>query len=319
MLVVLGRRGVCLGLLALLLSYPAAAHAFCRTTTQPVPPNYNPTRGCFVDGLPLFWKGQCVGYSINQAASRNVPLDTAKSIIDGAFGRWMAARCPETAEPPGITASNLGTSTCAEVKYNPNGTNQNLIVFRDDGWPYSDPYNTLGLTTVTFNADTGEIYDADMEINASGRNLSVTDQVAPNGFDLASVVTHEAGHFFGLAHATNSKATMYASYKPGTIALRTLSSDDIDGICTIYPTSTTRSVGPSVTANGSIDATACDPTPRHGLAIDCGKDEPVPQSTSHCQMGRSTPQASVPGTLLLLALLLGSRRRSDLGRTATRT
>src|SRR5262249_46305618 len=158
--------------------------------------------------------------------------------------------------------------------------NQNLIVFRDDGWPYNDPYSTLGLTTVTFNAETGEIYDADMEINASGRNLSITDTVPSNGFDLLSVVTHEAGHFFGLAHATDPVATMYASYKPGSASLRDLAPDDIEGICAIYPTTKTRVVAASVAPTGRVDSTACDPTPRHGLTDQC--EVPLPQSTSHC-------------------------------------
>src|SRR6185436_4346321 len=108
--------------------------------------------------------------------------------------------------------SNLGPATCTEVLYNQNGPNQNVIVFRDDKWPYSDPNNTLGLTTVTFNADTGEIYDADMELNATAKNLSTSVAVPANGFDLLSVVTHEAGHFLGLAHATSATSTMYASY-----------------------------------------------------------------------------------------------------------
>src|SRR5262249_30430430 len=158
----------------------------------------------------LYWRGQCVGYSINQAASVSVSLDDAKLIIDAAFARWMAVSCPKTGQPPGIKASDLGTVACSEVRYNQETPNQNLIVFRDTSWPYNDPNNTLGLTTVTFDANTGEIFDADMEINASAHNLSITDQVPVNGFDLASVITHEAGHFFGLAHATAPTSTMFA-------------------------------------------------------------------------------------------------------------
>ena len=171
----------------------------------------------------------------------------------------------------GITASNLGNVSCAEVRYNQNGPNQNVIVFRDDQWPYSDPNNTLGLTTVTFNADTGEIYDADMEINASGKNLTTTTITPLTGFDLLSVVTHEAGHFLGLAHASDTRSTMYASYRPGTSALRTLAADDIAGICSIYPTATTRNVAANVSASGVTDATACDPAPRHGFSTTCAE------------------------------------------------
>ena len=145
-------------------------------------------------------------------------------------------------ESVGITTSNLGPVECAEVRYNPNGPNQNVIVFRDDKWPYSDPNNTLGLTTVTFNADTGEILRRRHGDQLHGKNLSTGDTVPANGFDLLSVITHEAGHFLGLAHATNSTATMYASYKPGTSTLRTLTADDIAGVCEIYPSTAERTV-----------------------------------------------------------------------------
>ena len=182
---------------------PHVAHAFCRTTTIPVPATFNPTKGCFTDGLPLFWKNQCVSYSINEAASDKFTLDQITPIVNNAFTTWTTSTC-DSGGTVGISASPTQNVACSQVRYNQNGPNQNVIVFRDSNWPYSDPNNTLGLTTVTFNADNGEIYDADMEINASGKNLTITDPPPANGFDLLSVITHEAGHFLGLAHAQSA-------------------------------------------------------------------------------------------------------------------
>jgi len=295
-------------LLALLA--PHEAGAFCRTTTTPIPANYSPSRGCFTDGLVLFWKSACVAYSINSEASVTVPLDTAKTVIDEAFNAWNAVAC--TGGKVGIAASNQGPVECSEVRYNPNGPNQNVIVFRDVTWPYSDPNNTLGLTTVTFNADTGEIYDADMEINATAKNLSTSTTVPANGFDLLSVITHEAGHFLGLAHATNPTATMYASYKPGTSTLRTLTPDDVEGICEIYPTSTTRAVDKTVAASGTLAADACDPTPRHGFGSACAENpNPAGSDGGGCAVAKGRPGG--PGTAPVLALgaglLVALRRR----------
>jgi hypothetical protein len=293
---------------AFTLLIPSAAHAFCRTTTQQLPQNYNPVNGCFTDGNVLFWRNQCVGYSINQAASRTIAYDDAKRIIDLSFDTWMNVSCKDSGAAPGIAASDLGAAECDEVRYNSDSANQNLIVFRDDSWPYKDAYSTLGLTTVTFNADTGEIYDADMEINSSERNLSITDRVPANGFDLRSVITHEAGHFFGLAHATSSSSTMYASYKPGTTALRTLSQDDIDGICTIYPTDMVRTVSAALSVDQTIAADSCNPTPRRGLTSACVEPK---KDDGKCNAS-SAPAApwGISGTAAVgLAAVLVARRR----------
>jgi hypothetical protein len=309
----LDRRGMRSTLAAVTLCavlVPGAAHAYCRTTTQPIPANYSPSRGCYNQGLYLFWRNACVSYSINQNASRTIPYDTAKQVIDASFATWQAAACVD-GDAPGITVSNVGSASCSEVRYNADGPNQNVIIFRDDGWPYSDPNNTLGLTTVTFNAETGEIYDADMEINSSGRNLSYSERVPPNGFDLASVVTHEAGHFLGLAHATDPRATMYASYKPGTSALRTLSPDDVAGICALYPNATTRTVSATVSANETIVADRCDPTPRHGFTAQCTVQK---ESNGWCAAAAPRATASWAASASVLAgvagIFVARRRRS---------
>ncbi len=292
---------------------PEVASAFCRTTTTPLPPDYRPTRGCYTDGLFLFWRNACVSYSINQAGSRNIPYDVAKRIIDTSFGAWSALTC--NGAPAGISASNIGPSSCSELKFNLGSANQNLIVFRDESWPYRDANSTLGLTTVTFNAVNGEIYDADMELNSSERNLSTTETITTKGFDLESVVTHEAGHFFGLAHSGDASATMFASYKPGSTELRTLSQDDINGFCAIYPDTSTRVVSPSVSANETIQAEACNPAPRGGFTAQCSS--PKPAETSSCAMrtvsgaSAATPRSlsSVGAMGLALAGALALRRR----------
>ena len=286
------------------------AHAFCRTTTVGIPANYNPVdRGCFTEGLFLFWRNQCVSYSVSEQASRVADFDTATTIINRAFARWPAVTCSGSAV--GIQVSNIGPTTCTEVRYNPDSANQNMIVFRDDGWPYNDAYSTLGLTTVTFNADTGEIFDADMEINSSQRNLVAGDTIPKNGFDLESVVTHEAGHFFGLAHSQDKTATMYASYAPGTTILRTLSQDDVKGLCEIYPDANTRNVSEKAAAGGSLKADACNPAPRHGYTRVCED----PKDDSSCDVVPSSKPRSPAGSFAALGVvalgLFAIRRRSS--------
>jgi MYXO-CTERM domain-containing protein len=305
----------CGGLLvaALAVIAPRDAQAFCRTTTAPVPANYDAQRnGCITSGLLLYWKGACVSYAVNENAAPGIPFADATRIIDQAFATWTGSICPASGEKVGIAVTDLGAVQCDEVRYNPGSPNQNLIVFREDKWPYNDAANTLGLTTVTFNAESGEIYDADMEINATGKNLSIADKVPANGFDLLSVVTHEAGHFLGLAHATLSTATMFASYKPGTTTLRSLTNDDIAGVCAIYPNDKERVIDKQVSATGLIDADACNPQPRHGFTKKC--EEPADDNKG-CDVA---PATSSPPTFSMsfaafglggVALIAAARRR----------
>jgi hypothetical protein len=302
-------RAFALVAVALALTAPREASAFCRTTTAAVPANYDAQRsGCITAGLLLYWKGACVTYALNQNAAADIPTEEATRIIDQAFATWVSSTCPGTGQKVGISLANLGAVQCSEVRYNSGSPNQNLIVFREDAWPYNDAANTLGLTTVTFNAESGEIYDADMEINATGKNLSITDTVQANGFDLLSVITHEAGHFLGLAHATSNTATMFASYKPGTTTLRSLTSDDIDGLCAIYPSETERAIDPQISPSGFVDADRCSTTPRHGFTSKC--EEPVPpEEGCATASGSARASGSTLGLVAAIGVVAAGRRR----------
>jgi len=253
-----------------------AARASCRSVTTPVPADYDAaTKGCFegdANAKYLFWKNTCVGYSLQKDASDQVPLDAATAAVDSAFNAWHSAGCGVGGHPS-IAGLDQGPVACTQIGYGDDHANQHLIVFRDDVWPHSDPNNTLALTTVTFDTQTGEIYDADMEINSTSQNKIVVKGPIPDGaFDFASIVLHEAGHFLGLAHSTSTSAIMYAHYKAGSPQL---TSDDVAGICTIYPGNATR-----LTSAGSVPADQCDPMPRRGFGSGCDDPPQNPEGAS---------------------------------------
>ncbi len=79
---------------------------------------------------------------------------------------------------------------------------------------------------------TGGFFEAYTEVNSAEHTLSTASPAAPGAYDLQTILTHEAGHFFGLAHSTDPGALMYAFYQPGAIRL---GPDDVDAICTVYP------------------------------------------------------------------------------------
>jgi len=224
---------------ASVVGFAANARAFCRTTTSMVPAGYDPAvQGCWSQGKSVAWTPGRVSYSLSQAASKQVSLADATRIAHLAFDAWNKVACdggvadvvaydlgPVTAE---AAATDCGLEVCDPTFHDP----QHVIVFRDDAWPHSDPANTLALTTVTYGVSSATIFDADIEINSAQHSLSVQEPPSGDQVDLQAILTHEAGHFFGLAHAVDTAAIMYAFYRPGNV---TLSPDDLDGMCTVYP------------------------------------------------------------------------------------
>ena len=270
------------------------ARAFCREISQLTPAGYDPAvSGCYPgDGgvaFPVYWANACVTYSLQQDASAQITLGEARTVAATAFSKWTAASCGSGS--PSIAASEIEPMgqegvTCDEVQYNKYGPNQNVIVFRDDGWPDSgDSVNTLGLTTVTYDTTDGEIYDADIEINSHDFTLSAFPPAPANGYDLLSILTHEAGHFFGLAHSADQSAIMYAFYHANDM---TLTADDVSGICSIYPPDGTRT-----TANGALASTTCCDVPRHGFDSVCAPED--------ADGNVIAPPANMPETVLVPA------------------
>jgi hypothetical protein len=310
------------------LALPRTGLGFCRTQACPLPPDFAPQPGACVPEdfpswcasqsppakpIPVWWRSECVSYDLQQNASRQVPYATADAMFAAAFGKWTSALCPGPTGAGGsarvsIDVRDLGPVACDEVQYNQNQGNQHVILFHDDVWPHDDQYNTLGLTTVTYDPDTGEIYDADMEINATVP-LALTDPVPPDGYDLQSIITHESGHFLGMAHSGDAHATMFAIYTPGDTTMRTLSADDLSGICSIYEPDGMRVVDDSVAASGTVLESACDPTPRHGFSTQCASaaSKGCTVSGSPRPVGRFA--AGLGGAAIALAARLRRRRR----------
>jgi hypothetical protein len=243
----LARALVAVALVTSALAASADAHAYCRTTTQAVPPNYNPVlSGCITEGTPLAWRSMPVTFELNQAASKQVSLEDATPVFAAAFQAWAAAACPTgdaATEPPALSFDLLSPSTTPfvaceagdEACEQAEGNGPHQIVFRDDDWPYQDSANTIALTTVSFGVDTGEIRAANMEINSFEHVISLDDPPPTGAISLAAIATHEAGHFVGLAHSQKESAVMYAYYDPGMTKLTT---DDVDAICDAYPPGT---------------------------------------------------------------------------------
>jgi hypothetical protein len=88
---------------------------------------------------------------------------------------------------------------------------------------------------------------------------------------------------------------MYGSYSPSDTSKRTLSADDIAGICAIYP--------------AGEDRGACDPTPRHGFSSDCHVDKKDSGCTLRGPVGGGVRALGGMGLGFGLLVYLWRRRR----------
>lgn len=298
-----------------LLTFARDAGAFCRTTTDD-------GASCAESGKPLWWASRCVGYTLQADASLQIDLAAMRALMKQAFAAWSGASCPSdkavcAATAPGrptIEAHDLGDVRCACAEYNQGEPgNANVISFRDVAWTDCDgtpkpsgAADTIALTTVTFNFETGEIYDADIEINSAENRFSTADPPGAVTTDLRSVMTHEAGHFLGLGHSVgHGEATMFRSYAPGSTAMRDLAADDVCGICTTYP---------------PTRAASCDDQPRHGFASECGFGSgPDPRSACDCGVaGGGAGGGALAGCCAAALLSATARHRRRARARATR-
>jgi hypothetical protein len=252
--------------LALCLLAPVSAQAYCRTTTcDPRNPEQNcfpDATGCIQEGLPLIWPERCIHFGTQKDGSplRGISYARANEVIQQAYRQWFSVDCGD-GQRPSFEIWDVGEIFCDDPEFNQNEPNANVWMFRDTDWPYTGAASTLALTTITFEVPTGQILDADVEVNTFNIQITTSDSNVQN--DLQSIATHEAGHFLGLSHSHIAAATMFANYAPGDIDFRTLHPDDMDGICAIYPP--------------DRDAPTCSgPRPRHGFSRHCA--EPVERS-----------------------------------------
>lgn len=267
----------------------ADASAWCqlRTRTGEV------TRAgeCGTEGVVLAWRDRCVSYSVNSADSLDLDLETIQRISAASFANWTTQTCGDAPFP--IEIREDAPRACMLAQHISDGPNVHTLTFEAD-WPENFDDNVYAITSVWHRASDGSILDADMLVNEDNGPFGECpdrgcrpDENGITTVDLESVLTHEIGHFFGMGHSQFGFATMHASAPRGETDKRTVSSDDIQGVCAMYPVD-----GP---------AAECDFAPIGGLARFC-------EPQTGCAL-RPAPTQEAPALTLLAFLLVVLRRR----------
>jgi Matrixin len=284
------------------LLWSAPARAFCLThgcSDKKQDCEYD-ARGCLVTGPLLHWASRCVSFDVQRSGSplRGIGYDQAHGAIVDGFRQWLNADCGD-GRGPAVTISDYGPVECHQAEYNQDSPNANIFMFRDQDWPYANAIDTLALTTLIFNADTGEIYDADVEVNTFQSPMSI-GEIRETDIDFASVITHEIGHFLGLSHSNAQGSTMGPSYAPGQTGMSSIEQDDVDGVCTALP------------PDRETTSTSCDP--RHGFSTECALGETTCAFARGGPSHRSAIASALLGLLGLSSTLLRRRSRPSVPR-----
>jgi hypothetical protein len=288
-------------ILALLgaLAIAPRASAWCQMTSS----RERPALGeCIIaeppDTWPLAWRRRCTSISLSTMGSSSLTTDEVRSVLRTSLDTWEAVDCG--GQTTGLEVEVLEElNACSRASHYTNGANVHSLMFVSSGWVEERMHDpaAYAVTLVWHDTRSGEIWDADIEINEELRETSEYAICPATGcpvgqVDLQNVLTHELGHYFGLAHTpTDSLATMWAMAEPRETIKRDLAADDIAGLCAIYPP-------------GSLPA-ECDGTPRGGLSLDCRRP-----STCGCAAPGTGSGAPIGiAAVAVLAIAIRSRGR----------
>lgn len=232
------------------------------------PPNFvrtGPTKA----GRSLYWESGCVFVTVDAAGTTAIPGDGEFAIIDASIDTWNnnTASCSYLKViNEGKKAHEVGNDKVNVIKFRDTTWGRPAI---GNDPPRNYAAAAAAITTAVYVDDDtssrdGAIIDADIDINAVNFAVSVNGQSMGTDCkaELQNTLTHELGHLHGLEHpclagsdpqrvdnlgnpvpscfgplpSRITEATMYNFQDCGETKKESLSQDDIDAICQIYPT-----------------------------------------------------------------------------------
>lgn len=190
---------------------------------------------------------------LTESQTRDARLNEIEAVIQQSFAAWTGVAGAS------LRSSNLGPLTRTESQNACAADGQNSICFAQNDMGFMPGVlaftrvivadrigQTLGSVTST---EIGQVLDADVYFNPGDSRVTFATPAAlisqPASYDLASLMTHELGHFFGFSHSAVWPAIMYPfAPAPGTFAGErpsalapdaSLADDDRAGLRVLYP------------------------------------------------------------------------------------
>jgi hypothetical protein len=220
--------------------------------------------------IDLFWCARNIPFITNELGSKHAGAATFGQVAFS-FSSWSKI------EGADLDFTDQGTTARTDIGWDPlRADNIDLVVWREvdcasvvpaadaclDSGDCNNKYNcwdhadqVLALTTTTFNNKTGEIFDADIELDGANfvfttagglppcSNPPPADTTGCVAFDVRNALTHQVGHLLGLADVCPSVGAPCVAPCPvmantesiGDLSKRALNVDDENGLTTIYP------------------------------------------------------------------------------------
>jgi hypothetical protein len=289
---------IALGALSAVLGLSGAislSHLRTRTRTAPVMQivSGNPALKKSSDGENVHWHSHKSKLYLDASLDQLGP--TAREAVQLGVGTWLGS---------GAKLPNLSFDSTSGAKFGQEANGKSEISYGPITLKGHE--NDLALTVTFSDPKTGEVIEADMIFNslhpyavlsyqaAAGAMTAADMASCAQKYDLQSIATHEAGHFFGLGEDYDSTvATMYYTTGRCETNKRILQSSDETTMDSLYVSNDTPSASASASASASDDPSA-------ETAKGCG--------------GARIGQGKVSGTVPVISLLgllgfIGLRRR----------
>ena len=169
-------------------------------------------------GMNKHWTASSVSWTLSNQGISGLNNAQFQEALQGAFDAWEDVGCSTLAfTANGVKGSDPGNSIHTTVNNN--------------AW---DPTVGEALAyTVTDNNKNGVNSSADIVFNAVEAEWTISINAPPGMNDVQGVMTHEIGQAIGLDHSRHFESTMF--FSGGSSDLRTLETDDKNGVCYLYP------------------------------------------------------------------------------------